>query len=549
MGNPYDEINSGRRTEEPSSAAPSYAPPVSAPVNPYTQIGAGPAPPPPPQLNKPFGELKAADPTWTQATKWWLQDRLMNVGFPAYNAGHLSRGVVDLGNALTPMGTVLSAADLTHNVSRGNWGDAAWDALGVVPGVMQARRYIKGMPTTPMADIPRGKGDISFLPERGKPDPHGMGPYGLKPSQMPVERANDELKTIAQGKYRDTRYAPVDYHPQSMNDFTARSKQGLEHPELGFSPEKAPLVHSTLDRWVQRMEQRNTPISAQDWDTLRQQLKGFEGADGVAGNHVAGWIDQYMTNPPQGALLRGTQADLDALKTTFDEARGNYRSYKTAETVEKGIDRAGTKADVANSGMNVDNTTRSTLGSFTTTDAGEAKLFGARPDEIAAIKDVAKGDAVTNFERKWGNKLGGGGGMGNSALALGTGTAATSAAHLMGLDPYTAMAFGTGSGLAVGKTGTTLRGMANERTVRAAEDVVDLIRKNSPEYAARVRANPDITDPISMQRDAVAYAMIPQIKQQGQSIWDQAGVPYENREERPRVLIPTSPYEEPPYAP
>jgi hypothetical protein len=436
------------------------------------------------------------------------------------------------------MGTVLSGADAGYHLRRGEYGDAALDALGVVPSAYTAgKRLYQGMPKIAMADVPRMKSDLSFLPERGSPDPYGMRPYdqssGVGWSQprppLPAPRPVDEMQQAGSLAYRDSRYSPIEYHPRAMNDFVARAQQGLEHPELGFSPEKAPLIHSTLQRWANGMNYRNTPITAADFDTLRSQLKGMEGVDGAAGSRVADWLDRYMVNPPPGAVLRGTQGDLDALQRTFDTARGNWRSYKTSEAVAKEIDRAGTRAGGTYSGLNVDNTTRQRLSGLTTTDAGEAKIFGARPDEIAAINDVVAGDPWTNQFRKWGNKLAGGGGAGSTGLGIMAGSAGTAAGHLMGLDPYTSMAFGTGAGLGIGKAGTALRGAANERTVQAADDVVNLIRKNSPEYAARVRAAPDITDPTAMQRDAITYAMMPQISQQGQSVWDQAHVPYENR--------------------
>jgi hypothetical protein len=513
-------------------------PPTPAPSNIFDD-NFGTAPPAPREpgtldwskYNQPFGELKSYDPSWTQSAKDVAQSGLMAIGMPAYNAGRIGGGVVDVGKTVNPlMGSVLSAADASYNLLRGKYGDAAFDVVGAAPGALAAKRFISGVPKVPMADVPRMKSDLSFLPERGAPDPYGTGPYGLKGPQV-ADLPRDELQQAGSQAYRDTRYAPVDYHPRAMNDFTARAKQGLEHPELGFSPEKAPLVHSTLDRWVNAMGHRNTPISAADWDTLRQQLKGLEGADGVAGNHVAGWIDQYMINPPPGALIRGTQADLDNLKNIFDVARGNWRSYKTSETVAKEIDRAGTRAGSKNSGLNVGNMTRAKLEGLTTTDAGENKIFGARPDEIAAINSVVAGSPLVNWQRDMSNRLAGGGGTGNTALGIGVGSAATTGAHFLGADPYTAMGIGTAAGLGVGKLGTALRVASNEGTVRAAEDVVNLIRKNSPEYAARLRATPDITDPRAMMRDAITYALLPKVAQQGQGVWDRAHVPYEDRGE------------------
>ena len=75
--------------------------------------------------------------------------------------------------------------------------------------------------------------------------------------------------------------------------------------------------------------------------------------------------------------------------------------------------------------------------------------------------------------------------------------------------------------------GIGLREAADARTRAAATNVADMIRRNSPEYAARAARTPPITDPIAMQRDAIAYAMIPQLQQ-----LDVSGMglkPYENR--------------------
>jgi hypothetical protein len=58
-----------------------------------------------------------------------------------------------------------------------------------------------------------------------------------------------------------------------------------------------------------------------------------------------------------------------------------------------------------------------------------------------------------------------------------------------------------------------------------------MIRRNSPEYAARAASTPPIADPLAMRRDAIAYSLIPQLRQGGTNLWDQLHVPYENREQ------------------
>ena len=207
----------------------------------------------------------------------------MALGASPYNAGRMGGIAVDMGRSNPIAGTLLSAADTGYDVGHGKFVQGAIDAMGMIPGALAARRALYGMPQMATAAVPRGRGDISYQPERGAPDPYGMGPYGVRGPQpaSPPPNQQDELLQAGRGQYRDTRYSPVEYHPNAMNDFTWRAKQGLEHPELGFSP-KAPGIHATLDRWVGQMAYRNTPITAADWDGLRQQVKGFEGPDGAA---------------------------------------------------------------------------------------------------------------------------------------------------------------------------------------------------------------------------------------------------------------------------
>ena len=71
-------------------------------------------------------------------------------------------------------------------------------------------------------------------------------------------------------------------------------------------------------------------------------------------------------------------------------ARGNWRAGKTAETVAREIDRAGTRSGARYSGRNTANITQQQLTALTTTDAGANKIFGARPNEIAAINAVGQ---------------------------------------------------------------------------------------------------------------------------------------------------------------
>jgi len=476
----------------------------------------------PATINKPFGELKPADPSWTEWAKSKGQDVLMALGAEPYRARHMSEGLIGAASSLTPMGGVLSAADLSYDLPRGNYGHAALDALGTIPLATSVRRALRGAPeVTPAFNAPFRE------TERGVAQPGGF-----------VTPSENELRNTATAGYRAVEQAPLSYHPDAMGDYVRTAQTVLPSPRFGpvFSPEKAPGVFSTLDRFERNFPSGGTrPVTAADFDTLRQQLKGLpEGvgtANGPAGRQAIDILDTYMTNPPRGALHRGTQQDLAALRNTLDDARGNWRALKTSEGVTDAIDTATVTAGTANSGRNLDNRTRQEISKFVKSPAGEKKLFGATDAELNAIEAAAVGDRATNTMRSWGNRLGGGGGAGQTVIAGMGATTGGALAHMAGLDPaLTAGATALGAGIPA-VVGGSLRNAANARTQRAAEEVAAGIRRNSPLFRERAALpeNQPIADPRVRARDAITRAVMPPTVDSLQDRWDSLYTPYVNR--------------------
>jgi hypothetical protein len=481
-------------------------------------VGGPPSTPPVPktgvdwsQLNKPLGELKTPDPNWTEYATQKGQDVLMGLGADPYRARHLAEGAVGVAN-LTPLGSVLSGADLTYDLPRGNYGRAALDTLGVLPGAVAAKRVVQGargeLPLIRMADTPTRTVD----PVTG--------------------HVTDELLDSGTAAYGRIANAPILYHPNAIADYADVAKNLLQQPGARgvFSPEKAPNVFATLDRFPADLQARGvTHVSPSDFDTLRGQLLGFtDPTENAAGSRAAAILENYMHSPPQGAMVYAAPGAMDSLRADLAIARGDWRAGKTAATVEQEIDRAGTRAGAANSGLNVGNTTQQRLKALTTTDAGEQRIFGATFPEKQAINAVGQ-DPLTTTLRTWGNRLGGGGGAWQGMVGAGGSSMMANHFLSLGFDPTTASVLGGAAGFGAVKAGQIARTVSNERTVKAAEDVVDMIRRNSPLYRAREAVSPPIADPRAMQRDAIAYAMLPQIKNQAANIWDQAHVPYANR--------------------
>jgi hypothetical protein len=78
-----------------------------------------------------------------------------------------------------------------------------------------------------------------------------------------------------------------------------------------------------------------------------------------------------------------------------------------------------------------------------------------------------------------------------------------------------------------------MRSAANARTTARAANIGEMMRMRSPEYRARVadetaRGGP-LIDPMAMSRDAIAYALTPQVANAGKDWLDNQLVPYANR--------------------
>ena len=222
---------------------------------------------------------------------------------------------------------------------------------------------------------------------------------------------------------------------------------------------------------------------------------------------------------------------MDFVRANLEAARGDYRAGKTAQTVEQEIDRRGLKTAKANSGLNLDNTTRSGLEQLIDPKFVKSRLPGATYDEQQAIRKVVEGDRATNAARYLSNRLGGGGGIGGSLIGGASGYGLGHVLSAWGVDPISAATIGAIGGALKPKIGEAFRGVSNERTVKAAQDVVDQIRRNSPLYKAREAVSPPIPDPFALQRDAIAYAMIPPAVKGAVGFTNRANVPYANRDE------------------
>lgn len=542
MANRFDQFTGGAAPAEEdaaAAAAPTDVPRITVtPANRFEPFAGGSAPAfpgpkasfdqfSPERFNKPFGELKADDPTPTERFKRAGQDAFMSMGASPYNARQLSEKYTTLGSMFTPMGSVLSAADLTHDLPRGNYGAAALDALGAIPGATAVRRVLPeatfGRLASPQPTVIPAYAPPFRETRRGEPDIGGF-----------VTPTETELRSSGRAGYRSIEQAPLVYHPNAIAEMTDWARNTLPNPRFGpvFTPETAPNTHAMLERFGMAFPRGGPrPVHAYDFDALRQQLLSQSGVEAAAGRQAADVLDTFMLNPPQGMMVQGRDL-LPALRETYGAARGDWRALKTSEGVTDAIDAARIGAAGEHSGKNLGNRTRQEFQKYVKTPAGEEKLFGATPGELNAIEDVAAGDWWTNKLRAGSNRLGGGGGWGQATTAGFGGAAGGGLAHMLGLDPASTVAMTVaGAGVPMA-AGGAMRRAANARTTAAAEEVAANIRRNSPLYRERAALpeNQPITDPRSFARDAITMALMPGARDLGTKQWNELYMPYENRE-------------------
>jgi len=278
----------------------------------------------------------------------------------------------------------------------------------------------------------------------------------------------------AQQGYDRIANSPVSYVPEAADDIFRMATRHITQPAIngraaGYSAQKAPEVHDTLAQWRAYIQQRGTPITPQDLDTLRQSLRGLPDANGPAGEHAVTILDRYMVMAPPSRRASGTAQDVADMRDNFVQARGDYRGGETSRAVEERIDRAGTRQGATYSGLN-ENATRGEMAGLVSDQGRASRIPGATDEEATAIWQASQGTKEGNAKRAVSNMLGGGGGMHGAITMGGTGGLVAAPLIAMGVDPWTASALGFGGGFAARTYGKNLKLGNIERTVQAAED-------------------------------------------------------------------------------
>jgi hypothetical protein len=194
-------------------------------------------------------------------------------------------------------------------------------------------------------------------------------------------------------------------------------------------------------------------------------------------------LNDFVENPPPGAVLPGTEAAAAQASTLARNARGDYGAYKRTQALNELISNAQNTAGATHSGLNLQNELRKGIRTFAKEKGGEspATKAGFIPAETAALRAYSRGTSPTNVLRAASAALGGGGGIGAPIAAAAYGTGGGVAGQYFKDDPATAGAVG----LMAPVIGTGLRMLGNRRANREIQAMRDLIAQRSPLFDYR----------------------------------------------------------------
>ncbi len=295
------------------------------------------------------------------------------------------------------------------------------------------------------------------------------------------------LTEAAESGYEALRGLDARYTSQSISDMAMNLEQNLF--SQGINGKTAPKTISTL-RELQTPG-RDTFATSSDVETIRRTFgkigEDYQNpTDQGAAKRVRGAIDSFLASPPDRSVVPGAEKAADQAGRVASNARGNYAAAKRAGRLDKLEESAADRAGASNSGRNTGNAIRQRAADV----LKNIKLAsGFTKDELDAIRTVARGTAGQNVTRFVGNLLGGGGGLGQAATAIMTGT---SAATMSGNPAMAAV------GIIPAVVGSGSKAASNFMTERAWKAVNEATRKRSPLYK-------------QMQKEAGKEAVMPTV--------------------------------------
>lgn len=317
---------------------------------------------------------------------------------------------------------------------------------------------------------------------------------GKKTSLTRVTPTGDDLMQAGTKGFSQAREMGVEFSADALKNLGRDIESTLN--DKGLPSELAPATHSILRRiksvpedWKYTIGEgwentANPSVSGNNIISLRQSLQKVAEANAKAANKdyaaavsAIRALDDFIDGAAGEGAVSGPAG---AFVKAYQEARGNVAAAKRAGLLEKKQAIAEFRAAAANSGKNLGNTLRQRLTDLL---ANPEKIRGWSKEEVAALKQIVDGTGSMNAWRTLSNRLGGGGGIGQSGLAAG-GAALGSVFGPWGAAVGAVTPFAAGSGS---------RAIYNSMVSKAVDRLEQLLLQRSPLFeqtAATIAKDP-----------------------------------------------------------
>jgi len=376
------------------------------------------------------------------------------------------------------LGLALGGPEAYGKIKRGELDPRSPEAMEKVAGAAAV--------TTPMGAVSRIPGTIAQTTGV-------LGRRSVKRGPAPVP-TRDELRASAKAQSETAAGMGVEYQAPAIAEMAKTVEDSLNRNAVIES--LAPKTHALL-RELQTGE-AGSFVRLQDLNAARKQFNRIAGSpdetEAFAANEAIRAIDEfYVAVDPANLVARpaatgpaltrqghdfgpadraAAQARAAEAAETLEASRGNFAAQFRSDRLAEVEEIMELRAAAANSGRNIDNTTRQRLVSFLKNRKG---IRGFSSAEKKAIEDIVRGKRSKNATRQIGNWLGGGGGLGQLLLA---GLGATAGGNVAGT---TGAALGATLPMAIG---TLARSIANNMSKKELKALSEMIRARSPLGAA-----------------------------------------------------------------
>jgi hypothetical protein len=324
------------------------------------------------------------------------------------------------------------------------------------------------------------------------------GVLGTRAYKQPQQVAptREALEQATTAGYKRLEQLDVHYSASAVEKMVTNLQNSLN--KEGFISEMKGVgdIHSLIGKL--KGGPKGSSVRMKELETFRQRLGDIAGSPKKqvqkAATKAIDALDDFIASanpsnlasrsaardPGTGIVPQGfnfSSADAAANKALAKEAsdvilkaRGNAAAGFRSDAINELREIMRLRASAANSGMNLDNTTRSKLVSMLTSKGGKG-VRGFSAAEKDAIREIITGTPSKNALRRVGNMLGGGGGLGQTMVtalpAIGVGLSGA------GLGPTIAAAI-------PGMVGALSKGASNRIARKEIGRLDDTIRKRSP---------------------------------------------------------------------